>query len=150
MNSRDATVTRPTTFDMVFNFVVEAYGQGNTQVSVTKTFTITVVRAYNEPYENLYIQAMPPQNDRTLIQSLLQDQTIIPPDDLYRSDDANFGRAQRVVYWHAYGLTAATLDSYVEALNLNHYWKTLVLGNIAPSSSQAFSGSIFTVKIYSI
>jgi hypothetical protein len=51
-----------TTFDMTFTFTVNAYSV-NGLVSVNKTFTITVIREYDEPYENLYIQAMPPQND---------------------------------------------------------------------------------------
>ena len=149
VDSRDATITEPTTFDMTFTFTVEAYGQGNTQISVTKTFIITVVRAYNEPYENLYIQAMSPQNDRTLIQSLLQDQTIIPPDDLYRSDDPNFGRAQRVVYWHAYGLTSSTYADYISALYKNHYWKNLILGSIETAQAVDDSGNVIYEVVYS-
>lgn len=149
VDSRDATITEPTTFDMSFTFTVEAYGQGYTQVSVTKTFTITVVRAYNEPYENLYIQAMPPQSDRNLIQSLLQDQDIIPPDDLYRSDDPNFGRAQRVTYWHAYGLTSATYSDYISSLYKNHYWKNLVLGEIKTAQALDNDGNILYEVVYS-
>ena len=149
VDSRDATITEPTTFDMTFTFTVEAYGQGNTQVSVTKTFTITVIRAYNEPYENLYIQAMPPQNDRNLIQSLLQDQDIIPPDDLYRNDDPNFGRAQRVVYWHAYGLTSSTYADYISSLYENHYWKNLVLGSIETAQAVDDNGNVIYEVVYS-
>lgn len=149
VNSRDATITEPTTFDMTFTFTVEAYGQGNTQVSVTKTFTITVVRAYNEPYENLYIQAMPPQNDRNLIQSLLQNQDIIPPDDLYRSDDPNFGRSQGIVYWHAYGLTSSTYSDYISSLYKNHYWKNLVLGEIKTAQALDDNGNILYEVVYS-
>ena len=149
VGSRDATITEPTTFDMTFTFVVEAYGQGNTQVSVTKTFTITVVRAYNEPYENLYIQAMPPQNDRNLIQSLLQDQDIIPPDDLYRNDDPNFGRAQGVVYWHAYGLTSSTYADYISSLYKNHYWKNLILGEIKTAQALDNDGNVLYEVVYS-
>lgn len=149
VDSRDATITQPTTFDMKFTFVVEAYGQGNTQVSVTKTFTITVVREYNEPYENLYIQAMPPQNDRNLIQSLLYDQEIIPPSDLYRNDDQNFGRAQQVVYWHAYGLTSSTYEEYISALYENHYWKNLILGEIKTAQAVDDNGNVIYEVVYS-
>jgi hypothetical protein len=55
---------------MKFTFVVNVTSV-NGLINVDKTFTITVVRAFNEPYENLYIQAMPPQNDRDLVNSLL-------------------------------------------------------------------------------
>ena len=149
VDSRDATITNPTTFDMKFTFVVEAYGQGNTQVSVTKTFNITVNRAYNEPYENLYIQAMPPENDRNLIQSLLQNQDIIPPDDLYRNDDPNFGRAQQVVYWHAYGLTSSTYEEYISSLYKNHYWKNLVLGSVETAQAVDANGNVIYEVVYS-
>jgi hypothetical protein len=127
--STNRGITRPTTFDLKFNFTVQAYG-GNGLISVYKNFSITVNREYNSPYENLYIQAMPPQNDRDLINSLLQNTTVIPVELLYRADDPNFGRATQVVYNHAFGLTAATYLDYVSSLYLNHYWKNLVLGEI--------------------
>jgi hypothetical protein len=116
-----------TTFDMSHTFTVNAYSV-NGLVSVFKTFTITVNRVFNEPYENLYIQAMPPQRDRDFIDSLLQNQDIFIPDLLYRPDDPNFGLSTSVVYNHAFGLTASTVDEYYSSLYENHYWKNLTLG----------------------
>jgi hypothetical protein len=118
-----------TTFDMTFTFTVNAFSV-NGFISVFKTFTIVVDRVYNEPYNNLYIECMPPRDDRLLISNLLQNQQIFPNNLLYRPDDPNFGLSTGPVYRHAYGLRAATLDSYVESLELNHYWKNLILGNI--------------------
>jgi hypothetical protein len=137
-----------TTFDMVFTFTVNAYSV-NGVVSVFKTFSIRVIRAYNEPFNNLYIQAMPPQNDRDLIFSLIQNRDIFPEALLYRPQDANFGLATKVIYQHAYGLTAATLDDYVEALNLNHYWKNLVLGSIETAQALDDSGNVIYEVVYS-
>ena len=137
-----------TTFDMVFTFTVNAYSV-NGVVSVFKTFTIRVIRAYNEPYNNLYIEAMPPQNDRAILNSLLQNDDIFPTDLLYRPQDPNFGLATKVVYEHAYGLTAATLDDYVNALNLNHYWKNLVLGSIETAQALDADGNIIYEVVYS-
>jgi hypothetical protein len=57
------TVDQPTTFDMVNTFTVTATSI-NGLVDVDKTFSITVVRRYDQPFDNLYIQAMPPQHDR--------------------------------------------------------------------------------------
>ena len=142
-------VTTPTTFDMEFVFTVEAFN-GGSNVSVYKTFSIVVNRAFNQPYENLYIQAMPPQNDRDLINNLLQNTTAIPVESLYRADDPNFGLATQVVYNHAYGLTAATYIDYVSSLYLNHYWKNLVLGEI--STAQALdpvTGEVLYEVVYS-
>ena len=142
------TVDQPTTFDMVAVFTVNAYST-NGIVSVNKTFSITVVRLYEEPYDNLYIQAMPPQNDRDLIASLLQNPTIFPTELIYRNDDPNFGVARRVIYRHAYGLAPATLDSYVASLYLNHYWKNLVLGQIKTARALDDNGNVIYEVVYS-
>ena len=142
------TVKHPTTFDMVAIFTIEAYS-ANGLVSVTKTFSITVVRRYQEPYDNLYIQAMPPENDRTLLNNLLQNPTIFPPELIYRNNDPNFGVASRVIYNHAYGLTAATLDDYVASLNINHYWKNLVLGEIKTARAVDDNGNVIYEVVYS-
>jgi hypothetical protein len=142
------TVRQPTTFDMVAIFTVNAYSV-NGLVNVNKTFSIRVVRRYNEPFDNLYIQAMPPENDRALLSSLLQNPTIFPPELIYRNDDPNFGVARNVIYNHAYGLTAATYDDYVNSLNLNHYWKNLVLGEIKTARALDDSGNVLYEVVYS-
>jgi hypothetical protein len=143
------TVKQPTTFDMVAVFTVNAYNSTDGLVNVNKTFSITVVRRYQEPYDNLYIQAMPPQNDRDLLNSLLQNPTIFPPALIYRNDDPNFGVARNVIYDHVYGLTAATLDDYVASLNLNHYWKNLVLGEIKTARALDDNGNVIYEVVYS-
>lgn len=142
------TVSQPTTFDMVATFTVNAFST-NGLINASKTFSITVVRRFQQPYDNLYIQAMPPQNDRTLLRNLLENPTVFPPELIYRSDDANFGVAQRVVYNHVYGLTAATLDDYVASLELNHYWKNLVLGQIKTAQAVDDNGQVIYEVVYS-
>ena len=142
------TVDQPTTFDLVAVFTVTAFSV-NGLISVNKTFSITVVRRYETPYNNLYIQAMPPQDDRDLISSLLQNPTIFPPALIYRNDDPNFGVSRQVIYNHAYGLTAATLDEYVASLNLNHYWKNLLLGQIETAQALDDAGNILYEVVYS-
>jgi hypothetical protein len=137
-----------TTFDRVFTFTVNAF-TANGFVSVDKVFKIKVLMTYNTPYENLYIKAMPPQNDRDLINSLLQNSDIFQPEFLYRADDPNFGRATEVVYWHAYGLTASILDDYVNAVQLNHYWKNLTLGEIKTAQATDSAGNVVYEVVYS-
>jgi hypothetical protein len=138
----------PTTFDMTYTFTVNAYSL-NGVVNVFKTFTITVVRAYNEPYNNLYVQAMPPENDRILINELLSNTNIFQPDLIYRANDPNFGVATNVVYDHAFGLTAATLEDYYSSLYKNHYWKNLVLGQIETAQARDADGNIIYEVVYS-
>jgi hypothetical protein len=147
-NNPTIGINQPTTFDMVCTFTVNATSV-NGLVNVNKTFSIKVIRRYNEPYDNLYIQAMPPQNDRDLIASLVQDISIFPPDLIYRADDPNFGVSRKVIYNHAYGLTAATYDDYVASLNLNHYWKNLVLGEIKTAQALDDSGNVIYEVVYS-
>jgi hypothetical protein len=148
-NSNPTTgIGTETTFDLTYTFTVNAYSI-NGVVSVYKTFTIRVIRQFNEPFDNLYIQAMPPQNDRALLNSLLQNNDIFPQSLLYRPQDPNFGLATQVVYEHAYGLTAATLDSYVNALTLNHYWKNLVLGSIETAQAVDDLGNVIYEVVYS-
>jgi hypothetical protein len=134
---------------MVHTFTVNAYSI-NGVVSVYKTFTIKVVREYNQPFDNLYIQAMPPLNNRALLSSLLQNNDIFPQSLLYRPRDPNFGLATKVVYYHAYGLTAATVDDYVNSLSLNHYWKNLVLGEIKTAQAiDPTTGTVIYEVVYS-
>ena len=104
-------------------------------ISVFKTFTIRVIRAYNKPYQNLFVLAMPPQNDRVLLNQLLTDQNIFIPDAIYRPDDPNFGLSTQVKYQHAFGLAPETFETYVLSLYENHYWKNLVLGEIGTAQA---------------
>jgi len=138
----------PTTFDLNFVFTVRAFSVDGV-VNVTKTFSITVIREFNQPYENLYIQCMPPQDDRNLINDLLQNSDIFPQDLLYRPTDPNFGVATKVVYNHAYGLTSATIDEYYASLLQNHYWKNLVLGEIKTAQARDSSGQVIYEVVYS-
>jgi hypothetical protein len=138
----------PTTFDMKHTFTVTAYSV-NGVVNINKTFSITVVRLYNQPYEDLYIQAMPPQDDRALVNSLLQNTDIFQPSLLYRQQDPNFGVARNVVYYHAYGLTASTIADYYSALYENHYWKNLVLGEIKTAQARDADGNVIYEVVYS-
>jgi len=137
-----------TTFDLEYTFTVNAYSV-NGLISVFKTFKITVDRKYNEPYENLYIQAMPPIRDRNLIDNLLQNQDIFRPDLLYRPADPNFGRATNVIYDHAFGLTASTIEDYYSSLYENHYWKNLTLGEIKVAQALDNNNNVIYEVVYS-
>jgi len=138
-----------TTFDTLYTFTVNAYSLDGT-ISVYKTFTVKVLRVYNEPYENLYIQAMPPISDRALVNSLIQNSDIFKPEYIFRQQDPNFGVATSVIYNHAYGLTSSTYELYLSSLNENHYWKNLVLGEI--KTAQAIdpkTGNVIYEVVYS-
>lgn len=134
--------------DAEFEVVMEATGTRDV-VSVFKTFTIRVVREYNAPYQNLYVQAMPPQSDRELIDSLLSNDNIFVPEYIFRPTDPNFGKSTQVVYQHAFGLAPDALDVYVESLYLNHYWKNLVLGQVETAVARDANDNIIYEVVYS-
>ena len=128
--------------------VIQPYGARDA-ISVFKTFTIRIFRAYNYPYQNLYVVAMPPVNDRILLDQLLTDQEIFVPEYIYRPDDANFGVSTAVKYEHAYGLAPETIDTYVASLYLNHYWKNLILGSIETAQALDAAGNVVYEVVYS-
>ena len=139
---------RTTSFDLVFEFTVNVTST-NGLVNQFKTFSIRLIREFDEPFNNLYIQAMPPLDDRAVLDSLLTDTDIFPPALIYRSDDPNFGVAQQVIYRHAYGLTAAAYDSYIYSLDINHYWKKLTLGQIETAQALDDTGNVIYEVVYS-
>ena len=131
-----------------FDIVMEPAGTRDV-VSVFKQFTLRVTREYNAPYQNLYVVAMPPEEDRVLIDTLLDNDTIFVPDYIYRPEDPNFGKATQVVYQHAIGLAPAALDLYTESLYLNHYWKNLTLGQIETAVARDAEDNIIYEVVYS-
>ena len=138
-----------TTFDTQYTFTVNAYSSDGL-ISVFKTFTVKVLRVYNEPYENLYIKAMPPYSDRALINSLVENSDIFPVDLIFRQQDPNFGVARSVIYNHCYGLTSATYETYISSLVKNHYWKNLVLGEIKTAQAvDPVTGAVLYEVVYS-
>lgn len=138
-----------TTFDSQFTFTANAFSSDG-QISVYKTFTVKVLRVYNEPYENLYIKAMPPISTRALISSLIQDSDIFPPDKIFRSQDPNFGVATSVIYDHCFGLTSSTVELYISSLIENHYWKNLILGEIKTAQAiDPTTGDVIYEVVYS-
>jgi hypothetical protein len=138
-----------TTFDSQFTFTVNAFSSDG-QISVYKTFTVKVLRVYNEPYENLYIKAMPPYSNRALINSLIQNSDIFPPDKIFRSQDPNFGVATSVIYDHCFGLTSSTYELYISSLIENHYWKNLILGEIKTAQAvDPATGNVIYEVVYS-
>ena len=118
-------------------------------VSDDKTFTLRLIRKYNKPYQNLLIRALPPQNDRNVLTEFLNDQEIFVPAWIYRYEDPFFGVAKDVTYLHAAGLLPENIDLYVESLNLNHYRKSLVLGEIQTAQALDSTGAVLYEVVYS-
>jgi len=137
----------PTTFDQQFDFTVEVY-TADGLISVFRTFRLFLNRAYNTPYESLYIRVSPPEEDRALIRTLIQNQDLIPPSVLYRPEDPYFGVSEEVEYVHAYSVDSATLEEYVTALGQNHFRKKLILGNIKTAQALDSNDNVVYEVVY--
>lgn len=132
-----------------FTFTIEAYSPLYAVVSSSKTFTVTVLQQYDQPTDILYIKATPSIADRLIIDTLLNDDSLIPPEDLYRPNDIYFGKASSVIYEHAYGIYASDIDEYLAAVTRNHYWRNITLGEIKTAVAKNDNGEIIYEVVYS-
>jgi hypothetical protein len=113
-----------------FTFTVTAYSPSFPVVTSNKTFTVTVFQEFGYPTDILYIQAAPSINDREILRTLLDSESLIPAASLYRPDDIYFGKATNVIYEHAYGIYASSIQEYILAVTQNHYWRNITLGEL--------------------
>lgn len=136
--------------ETTFTFTVEAFSeQFPTVISSSKTFTITVLQQYIQPTDTLYIKCAPSIADRFLLDTLLENDTLIPPSSLYRPTDPNFGKASNVTYVHAYGIYASNFDDYIAAVTKNHYWRNITLGEIETAVARNEAGDIIYEVVFS-
>lgn len=140
-----------------FTFTVKAYNTDYpTIILSTKEFTITVVQVFDEPNDplnrptdTLYIKASPQLSDRRILETLLDNPLLIPNNYIYRPDDPNFGKASSVIYQHAYGINASSINEYLAAVQQNHYWRRITLGPIKTAVARNSLGEIIYEVVYS-
>jgi len=141
-------IVAPTVWDRTYTFTVEAFND-SAKISVFKTFEIYVDLEYLHPYETVYMAATPEQIDRDITKELLDNKDIFEEELIYRADDPNFGIAKEIRYNHAYGIKTQSLEEYVEAMKLNHYRKSLVLGDIKTAQALDIDGNVIYEVVYS-
>ena len=132
-----------------FVFSIEAYSPKYPVIKNARTFTLTVVQEYNQPTDILYIKAAPSIADRQIIDTLLNDEALIPAEYLYRPNDIYFGKAVNVTYEHAYGIYASDIDEYIAAVTRNHYWRNITLGEIKTAQARDETGAVIYEVVYS-
>lgn len=132
-----------------FTFTVQAYSPEYPSVQSTKTFNVTVYQEFSQPTDILYIKASPSVEDRIILDSLLSDENIIPEADLYRPSDVYFGKASSVIYEHAYGIYASSIDQYIASVTTNHYWRNITLGQLKTAVAKNDAGEIIYEVVYS-
>lgn len=132
-----------------FSFTVEAISLQYPLVKSTKTFDLKVYQANEKVTETVYMKASPPLTQRSILNDLLDDTTLIPTEFLYRPNDYNFGKAKDVSFVHAYGIDASSVESYIEAMQKNHYWRSLILGELKTAIARDKDNNIIYEVVYS-
>jgi hypothetical protein len=138
----------------VWTFTIKAYNpdildDGQPLISSEKTFTLTVVQEYDIPTDNLYIKCTPSLQDRNIISSLLTNTTLIPDSYIYRPEDENYGKASSIIYAHAYGIYSSDIDEYLAAVKKNHYWRSIILGELKTAVAKDENGIPLYEVVYS-
>jgi hypothetical protein len=118
-----------TTFDNTYTFTVTARDYDNS-ITSDRTFTIRVLNRNNTPYEDLYLKALPSKEQRAQFTSIMHNDSIFPPNLIYRNDDPFFGRAKDIKTLFLPGLNPSLLSEYAAAVATNHYEKRITLGNV--------------------
>lgn len=132
-----------------FNFTIQAYSDDYSIVQSSKTFKLTVYQNYGQPTDILYMQATPSVENRQILQTLLDNDTLIPTEYLYRPNDVYFGKSTSVIYEHAYGIYASEIQDYLAAITQNHYWRNITLGELKTAVAKNDAGEIIYEVVYS-
>lgn len=131
-----------------FTFTISAFNPAAPLDSVNRTFTLLVNQTYDNPYETVYIRAYPDVPSKRILNSLLSDDSLIPPSYLYRPDDTNFSKATDVRIGHMYGVQSSNNDQYIAAMKTNHYNKRLVLGALQTAQANDANSNVTYEVVY--
>jgi hypothetical protein len=99
-------------------------------VSSSKQFSVQVLERNSRPYENLYVQVLPDRAGRTIYNDLINNTDVFPPSYIYRYWDEWFSKNTLRRMLFLTGLNPDTDSQYINAMTLNHYWKTLRFGTV--------------------
>jgi hypothetical protein len=142
------------TIDKVYKFTVQASttdatynedGSLNTPPSAysIQEFTLRLNIIDREPYDNLYLQALPAWDQRQIFNSVINNKEIFVPELIYRPEDPWFGVTDKIEMLFLSGLQADDINTYVNAMMENHFTKTYSFGDI---STAAVLDSNYNVK----
>lgn len=132
-----------------FTFSIMAFSPAYPLIQNIRTFTLNVYQYYPKPLETIYFTGNSSIPGRKIIQSLLTDETLIPTEYLYRSQDDYFGKAETVKFVHAYGVTSSTVDQYITAMGTNHYVRQITLGPLKTAIARDADNNIVYEVVYS-
>ena len=136
-----------TTWERQHTFTVRAFSNDLT-IDTFKTFTITIVPSSIQPYESLYVRALPNQTQRGIYDSLINNADDIDPADIYRSSDYYFGIQRDIKMLIAAGLNPKEETDYVEATAQNHWNNILRFGGFKTARALNADGSVRYEIVY--
>ena len=115
--------------DRTYQFWVQAATVDGTATS-TQKFTLTLDIVDNEPYNNLYLKALPSVDQRNYFNSIINNTEIFDPAIIYRPLDPWYGVQTDIRMLFLAGLNDQDLAVYQTAMLENHFNKTYDFGNI--------------------
>jgi hypothetical protein len=134
LDGGDTTIDKNViTFDSKYQFVANVIGAntstGNILTSSTKEFTITVNNA-NPQYTDIYLEALPSPSQLATFNNIMGNTSIFSSDLIYRATDPHFGVNKKMKSLFLPGLKPAEAFAYAEAMQTNHYYKSILFGDI--------------------
>lgn len=149
----DSLVEIPYGTTTSYTFTVQAINPTYPEVNSSKEFTLNTYQQFsnetNDVYENIYIKALLSLSDRQILNTLLDDTSIIPNDYVYRNNDSNFGKATDIIYQHMYGVPSSLVSSYISAVTKNHYNRNITLGPIKTAIARNENNQVIYEVVYS-
>jgi len=135
--------------EIIYTFTIKASSTTYSFVQSTKEFTLTTKSTHAEPYHNIYIQAYTSTADRELFDSLINDENIFPETQIFRINDNYHSKTRNIIYNHMFGVSASTINQYLEAVAKNHYKRRVTLGDIKTAVAKDTTGKIIYEVVYS-
>ena len=136
-----------TTFDQDCRFTVKATAR-DASISSTKSFKVHIKPRNLAPYENLYLKALPSSSQRVSYENLMTNENLVPTSLIYRPKDPNFGIQKNIKFLFLPGLSVATASDIVNAMQYNHYFKSLNFGDIKTARAVDDNGTVKYEVVY--
>lgn len=143
------TATLPKNSENEYLFTVKTTSLLYSNITAQKQFKLTTVQTYTEPYDNLYMQAFPLDKHKKLFNDFISNTEIFPNEYIYRLTDSNFGKANKIIYNHLFGVSSSLTVDYINAVIKNHYVRDIILGEIKTAIAKDKNGNPIYEVVYS-
>ena len=118
-----------TTFERVYKFTITAQDQYGYSAT-TRTFTLTLDTPNTTTYSNITTKPLLIPGQRLLWQDFINNTTLFPPTDIYRSNDPNFGLRTDITMLVYAGIETEQAAAYVGAMGLGVKKKRFQFGSV--------------------